>query len=822
MRKFLMGFILGLSLLMAALVTVSTDSKKYFNDANFQGLDVYGVSNLFMYDNDNSNSMLIKSANNLADDNTVFMYPATNGSANQCLVTNGSGITSWGSVDRQYVNGGTINNVAIYDGSGVLSQEAQLAPSRGGTGQNVTGATTGIPEVNAGVWSFAAGIDDLADVDITTNPPEEGQALVWDSGASDFVPGASGDSSFKVQSFTTTTLTIKFGRIIINGKEYCTYDGLGSQEADTQTDLVYTPAGLGATQKYYLYIDTDGAVEVTLTADSNRVCQMIENDDFHFSTSDPNSISDASRYIPIGLFSTNGSSQIDAIYNYAFRYQDTWKNIELTEPKILARYSDDAQDTFGSVADVWDVIDFEAQRYDVGDGSPNVTTGGSWVFTAPRNSYYLIESKIHFNSWIALAAGKYIEFGALVGGIAYGLDQQGEQTVNAMQGHVVVYMAKGDTAAIRARTNHGSIVLSTSDDYSWVSISEVNDYKTSAAAAPNVTFSTRITSKNTSGTGSKHLESGLPSGLTGRTDYQCTCTFHDDSAGRDSDYTAEGFSGSCVYDKAVSGQVTLDLDGITFAASDYVDVVCDLGAKASALPLVGEQAVTATGSVASGHYNFIVYGDTTSGAITTTLHSAAGLKGQEVTLKKTSSDTNIWTIDGAGAETIDGKTTVAFSSQNDWVRVRSDGTNWQAIAWKIADLYDTNNTVGSTSNGTPYELATLTLPKGLYRIHFSGQGNGNTDLTDATSCRNSMDMAVSTVSASLGSTIVSDAFMGPPMVQNDSTKSFSGYGSKQVVFDQTASSDVIYLNGAQNFGNCGNISGSAMSRYNLIATRIGL
>jgi hypothetical protein len=71
----------------------------------------------------------------------------------------------------------------------------------------------------------------------------------------------------------------------------------------------------------------------------------------------------------------------------------------------------------------------------------------------------------------------------------------------------------------------------------------------------------------------------------------------------------------------------------------------------------------------------------TSAAVTITLLSAvtAG-DGFEVTVKKTDSSVNAVTIDGNGAETIDGDTTFLLTAKDQTVTTRSDGANWQVTS----------------------------------------------------------------------------------------------------------------------------------------------
>lgn len=72
-------------------------------------------------------------------------------------------------------------------------------------------------------------------------------------------------------------------------------------------------------------------------------------------------------------------------------------------------------------------------------------------------------------------------------------------------------------------------------------------------------------------------------------------------------------------------------------------------------------------------------------ARTLTLPAAADCAGRFLTVKKTSADAFAVTLDGAGAETIDGAATFAAQdAANDVVTILSDGTGWHIIAKMIA------------------------------------------------------------------------------------------------------------------------------------------
>ena len=66
----------------------------------------------------------------------------------------------------------------------------------------------------------------------------------------------------------------------------------------------------------------------------------------------------------------------------------------------------------------------------------------------------------------------------------------------------------------------------------------------------------------------------------------------------------------------------------------------------------------------------------TAGAFTVTLPAASGVTGKPFQVKKIDSSANAVTVDGDGAETIDGAASEDLLSQYDCLEVTSDGTNW--------------------------------------------------------------------------------------------------------------------------------------------------
>lgn len=79
-------------------------------------------------------------------------------------------------IARSKMASGTASHVVINDGSGVLSSEAQLAASRGGTALD-TSASTGFATVSAGTWSVGS-ISDVITLDVSFESGEVGDFKV--------------------------------------------------------------------------------------------------------------------------------------------------------------------------------------------------------------------------------------------------------------------------------------------------------------------------------------------------------------------------------------------------------------------------------------------------------------------------------------------------------------------------------------------------------------------------------------------------------------------------------------------------------------------
>lgn len=114
----------------------------------------------------------------------------------------------------------------------------------------------------------------------------------------------------------------------------------------------------------------------------------------------------------------------------------------------------------------------------------------------------------------------------------------------------------------------------------------------------------------------------------------------------------------------------------TISASDTgttVVEVCNANFTKRMWPTV--VSVTTTYTVLTGD-SYVVLCDATGGAFTVTLPAAASSTNIQVTLKKTDVSANAVTIDGDGAETIDGAATQSLATQWKTKTLVCNGTAW--------------------------------------------------------------------------------------------------------------------------------------------------
>lgn len=324
-------------------------SNKHFEDATFAISDTADNTQQLKFDVQGSGgdvtTVVVNSSTNrsitLPDaDGTVGLVPAAGPvrSSGTALTTGNTDLTSEVTGTLPVGSGGTGVTSSTGTGSVVLSNSPALVTPALGTpasgvmtnvtglplstgvtgtlpiGNGGTGQTTQVAALNAllptqaghankflqsdatdATWQVPS-LSDLSDVDPAS--AEDGQALVYNSVTSKFEPGASGDSSFKLQSIAANNLTLKGGYLkLADGRELATYDG-STYGADLTVSLTTLQATMG-TSTWYLYIDIDTlGSEVTLSG-SGRKVYAITQSNMVLSTTKPESINRA-RYAPLG------------------------------------------------------------------------------------------------------------------------------------------------------------------------------------------------------------------------------------------------------------------------------------------------------------------------------------------------------------------------------------------------------------------------------------------------------------------------------------------------------------------------------------------
>lgn len=135
---------------------------------------------------------------------------------------------------------------------------------------------------------------------------------------------------------------------------------------------------------------------------------------------------------------------------------------------------------------------------------------------------------------------------------------------------------------------------------------------------------------------------------------------------------------ACLLTKAVAAAGAATVDNSVQHKARTVDatarIVTEGGTVLSARP-----AATKTAAFTLTAADDLILADATAGAFTLTLPPAASVAGREFTVKKTDASANAVTLDGDGAETIDGAATKGLSAQ--WVsaRIRAVGNSWYVV-----------------------------------------------------------------------------------------------------------------------------------------------
>jgi hypothetical protein len=135
---------------------------------------------------------------------------------------------------------------------------------------------------------------------------------------------------------------------------------------------------------------------------------------------------------------------------------------------------------------------------------------------------------------------------------------------------------------------------------------------------------------------------------------------------------------------ATLGNATITLGGSTSSVGNLtVTNVTITGAR------FAYASKTANATAATTEYTLAANAST--GALSMTLPTAAGIQGKVYVIKKVDSTANVVTVATTSSQTIDGATTRALSLQYDAITVQSDGANWIVIG----NTFGRNGTAGS-------------------------------------------------------------------------------------------------------------------------------
>ena len=119
-------------------------------------------------------------------------------------------------------------------------------------------------------------------------------------------------------------------------------------------------------------------------------------------------------------------------------------------------------------------------------------------------------------------------------------------------------------------------------------------------------------------------------------------------------------------------EITKQMDRLTKVASTAG------GGGGGGYTIVNVTTTTHTATETSGNIVILVDAATAGGNVTVNLPTAVGNTAQ-FTVKKIDSGVNTVTVDGSGAETIDGTTTKVIYTQHVSLSVVSNNTNWFII-----------------------------------------------------------------------------------------------------------------------------------------------
>lgn len=232
----------------------------------------------------------------------------------------------------------------------------------------------------------------------------------------------------------------------------------------------------------YTVTDTDGIAVILMTRGaSNRTITF------------PTAADNTDREITVVVVDSNtgnvildgeGAETVNgaATYTMCLQYEmsrwkcngTAWFLIARYIPNVSAIYETNAGQTITTGSSP--VIDFEDVVVDTHNA---VTTGASWVFTAPRAGLYNVSSFVGFADSAAWTAGEFVIFELHKNGTLHKrLDiheiEASGTFIQAAHGSALVSLAKGDTVDVRLTQDSGSSIATINEPTrNWISITGI-------------------------------------------------------------------------------------------------------------------------------------------------------------------------------------------------------------------------------------------------------------------------------------------------------------------------------------------------------------
>lgn len=185
----------------------------------------------------------------------------------------------------------------------------------------------------------------------------------------------------------------------------------------------------------------------------------------------------------------------------------------------------------------------------------------------------------------------------------------------------------------------------------------------------------------------------------------------------------------------------------------------------------------------------LILANASSGAITVNLYAVSGNDGRRVTVMKTDSTANAVTIDGNGAETINGALTYVLTGQYQAAQLATNGTTWfiKGQTSKVIQVVSATYAVETSSSSGSYAdtglTATITPTSAASKILVIVNQNGIEKDTGNTAC---------TVSLLRGASLIATGFSGKAGGTGSAATNQVGSASIAIVDSPASTSAVVY------------------------------